>query len=89
MGGKINKSLFVDHDGKRVYACCAGCLPDLKKDPAKYISQLEAKGVTLDKASAKAEPPAAAPAQGHDHAGHAAPAQGDSHSGHGGCGCGH
>lgn len=48
MGGKINKNLFVDHDGKRVYICCKGCLPELKKDPAKYISQLEAKGVTLD-----------------------------------------
>jgi len=50
MGGKINKSLFVDHDGKRVYVCCPGCLPDLKQDPAKYISQLEAKGVKLEAA---------------------------------------
>lgn len=48
MGGKIKKNLFVDHDGKRVYVCCKGCLPDLQKSPAKYISQLEAKGVTLD-----------------------------------------
>ena len=48
MGGKVNKTLFVDYDGKRVYACCSGCLPDLKQDPAKYIKQLEAKGVKLD-----------------------------------------
>ena len=50
MGGKINKNLFVDVDGKRVYVCCKGCLPDLKQDPAKYIAQLEAKGVKLDAA---------------------------------------
>jgi YHS domain-containing protein len=48
MGGKVNKTLFVDYDGKRVYVCCPGCLPDLKQDPAKYISQLEAKGIKLD-----------------------------------------
>jgi hypothetical protein len=48
MGGKINKNLFVDHDGKRVYICCKGCLPKLKQAPAKYISQLEAKGIALD-----------------------------------------
>lgn len=48
MGGKINKNLFVDYAGKRVYVCCPGCLPGLKADPAKYISQLEAKGVKLD-----------------------------------------
>jgi YHS domain-containing protein len=48
MGGKVNKTLFVDYDGKRVYTCCPGCLPDLKQDPAKYIKQLEAKGITLD-----------------------------------------
>ena len=50
MGGKINKNLFVDSDGKRVYVCCKGCLGDLKSDPAKYIAQLEAKGVKLEAA---------------------------------------
>ena len=56
MGGKIDKSLYVDHDGKRIYACCAGCIDAIKKDPAKYIKQLEAQGITLDKA-----PPALCP----------------------------
>ncbi len=49
MGGKINKELFVDHAGKRIYACCEGCLPKIRKDPAKYIKQLEDAGVVLDK----------------------------------------
>lgn len=47
MGGAINKSLYVDHDGKRVYVCCNDCLAGVTKDPAKFISKLEAEGVTL------------------------------------------
>ena len=49
MGGDIDKSVFADHDGKRVYFCCKGCPEKFKKDPAKYIKQLEDEGVTLDK----------------------------------------
>jgi len=48
MGGKIVKEQFVDHEGKRIYICCAGCRAPLKKDPAKYIKQLEDEGITLD-----------------------------------------
>lgn len=49
MGGAVNTNLFVDHAGKRIYACCTGCLPDLKKDPAAFIAKLEKSGVALDK----------------------------------------
>jgi len=48
MSGPINTNLFVDYAGKRVYVCCKGCLTDLKRDPAKYIRQLEGQGVKLD-----------------------------------------
>jgi len=47
MGGKINKDLYVDHDGKRIYMCCKGCTASLKKDPKKYIEKLEGQGVTV------------------------------------------
>jgi len=53
MGGEVDKTQFVDYDGKRIYVCCGGCMAKIKKDPAKYVKQLEAEGVTLD----KAEPP--------------------------------
>ncbi|MFC1498386.1 hypothetical protein ACFLS1_07965 [Verrucomicrobiota bacterium] len=53
MGGKIDKKQYVDHDGKRIYICCAGCLAPLKKDPAKYIKKLEDAGVTLAKVQTK------------------------------------
>lgn len=50
MGGKIDKSLFAEHEGKRVYFCCAGCVAPFKKDPAKFVKKLEDQGVTLEKA---------------------------------------
>ncbi len=49
MGGKIVRSLYADHDGKRVYFCCGGCDSRFKRSPARYISKLEKKGVTLEK----------------------------------------
>lgn len=51
MKGPIDKTQFVDYDGKRIYVCCGGCLAKIKKDPAKYVKQLEAEGITLDKAA--------------------------------------
>lgn len=48
LGGKINKSLFVDYQGKRIYVCCSGCIGKVKADPEKYIKALEAKGIVLD-----------------------------------------
>lgn len=48
-GGEINKKLFADYQGKRVYFCCLSCPPEFKKDPAKYIEKMEKQGVTLDK----------------------------------------
>ena len=63
MGGEINKALFVDYEGKRVYVCCKMCVAEMKKDPAKYIKKLEAEGITLDKTPKAATPdaPAATP----------------------------
>lgn len=49
MGGKINKDIYSDYEGKRVYFCCTSCLPEFKKDPAKYIKKLEEQGVVLEK----------------------------------------
>lgn len=48
MGGDIDKAVYVDHDGKRIYMCCKGCIAAVKKDPVKYIKALEASGVVLD-----------------------------------------
>lgn len=50
MGGKINKELYVDAEGYRIYVCCKGCVSAVKSDPEKYIKQLKADGVELEKA---------------------------------------
>ena len=64
MGGKINKKLFVDYQGKRIYVCCPGCTAALAKDPAKYIKKLEAMGQSVEVIdSAKATQSSAATAK--------------------------
>ncbi|MDF7806177.1 DUF3347 domain-containing protein [Verrucomicrobia bacterium S94] len=45
MGGAINKEVYADHNGLRVYFCCPGCDTTFKEDPEKYISQMRAEGV--------------------------------------------
>ena len=47
MGGKINKDIYADYEGKRVYFCCDACISPFKKDPAKYVAKLEGEGVVL------------------------------------------
>ncbi len=50
MGGKItSKEYYADYEGKRVYFCCPGCAEPFLEDPAKFIKELEAQGVELDK----------------------------------------
>jgi YHS domain-containing protein len=40
MGGPIQKDIFVEYQGKKVYFCCPGCEETFLKDPGKYISKL-------------------------------------------------
>jgi YHS domain-containing protein len=40
MGGPINKAIFVEYQGKKVYFCCNACPDVFKADPAKYIAKL-------------------------------------------------
>lgn len=50
MGGKIDKKVYTDYQGKRVYFCCSSCRDEFQKDPEKYIKKLEDDGITLEKA---------------------------------------
>ncbi len=52
MGGKIDKTFYADHEGKRVYFCCEMCIATFKADPGKYIKKLEAEGVEIEKVPA-------------------------------------
>ena len=60
MGGKINKEVYADYNGKRVYFCCPGCIAPFNKEPEKFIKQLEDTGVELDTT------PVAAETKGHE-----------------------
>ncbi len=67
MGGAIDKTLYVDHGGKRIYVCCQGCIAEVRKDPAKFITSMEKAGVALH-AAGKADKAVEAkkPAAGHE-----------------------
>ena len=48
MGNPINKDVFVEYEGKKVYFCCPGCIDTFQKDPQKYLSQLPQFGQTKE-----------------------------------------
>ena len=47
---EIDKSLYTDVKGKRIYVCCPSCISAVNAEPDKYIKKLEAKGVKLEEA---------------------------------------
>jgi YHS domain-containing protein len=48
LGGDVNKQVYVDYKGKRIYFCCEGCDQEFKKDPEKYLKKMQEEGVTLE-----------------------------------------
>lgn len=40
MGMAIDKKVFVEYKGKKVYFCCPGCEDKFEKEPAKYVAKL-------------------------------------------------
>jgi YHS domain-containing protein len=42
MGNPINKDIYVDYNGRRIYFCCNLCPPVFNKDPEKYIKIVDA-----------------------------------------------
>ncbi|HUW19678.1 MAG TPA: YHS domain-containing protein [Sedimentisphaerales bacterium] len=40
MGGAINKDLFTEYKGKKVYFCCPACKGEFEKNPEKYVDKL-------------------------------------------------
>ena len=45
MGGKINKEIYVDYQGKRIYFCCPACVDEFNKDPEKYLKKMQSEGI--------------------------------------------
>lgn len=55
MGDPINKNMYVDYKGYRIYFCCNECPEKFKKNPEKYMKKLKDAGVTLEKTPKGAE----------------------------------
>ncbi len=49
LGGNVDKKVYVDYQGKRIYFCCQGCDAEFKKDPEKYMKKIQEQGITLEK----------------------------------------
>jgi len=49
MGGNINKEIYADYKGERIYFCCMGCPPEFKKNPEKYLKKLKEMGQEPEK----------------------------------------
>ena len=48
LGGNVDKNVYADYQGKRIYFCCKGCDAEFKKNPDKYMKKLQEEGVTLE-----------------------------------------
>jgi YHS domain-containing protein len=53
MGGKIDRDVYVDYQGQRVYFCCPSCKETFLKDPEKYFEKIEKDGVLLESVQKK------------------------------------
>ena len=53
LGNKINKSVYTDYQGQRIYFCCPGCKGNFLKDPEKYFKKIQDDGVLLESVQKK------------------------------------
>lgn len=44
MGGGIDRTLYADVRGQRVYVCCRGCIRAVERDPEAALGALEKRG---------------------------------------------
>lgn len=50
MGAQINRGIYVDYQGQRIFFCCAACIDVFKKNPEKYFQEMKKAGVSPEKA---------------------------------------
>ncbi len=46
-GKMIDRNVYLDYQGKRVYFCCTKSRDDFKTDPNKYMDEFDRQGVIL------------------------------------------
>jgi hypothetical protein len=50
MGAQVNRGIYVDYQGQRIYFCCAACIDLFRKNPEKYLQEMKKAGVSPEKA---------------------------------------
>ena len=40
MGNSIDRNVYVEYKGKKVYFCCAACRAEFAENPEKYVNKL-------------------------------------------------
>lgn len=53
MGGPINKEVYVDYKGQRIYFCCPGCEKTFLKTPEKFLKEMRSKGIRIEQLGEK------------------------------------
>lgn len=44
-GEKIDRSVYVDYGGRRIYFCCRGCIDKFNREPQKYSKKMDQEAV--------------------------------------------
>jgi len=47
-GKPVDKAVYLDYQGQRVYFCCPRCPEAFLKDPEKYFAEFEKQGIELE-----------------------------------------
>jgi YHS domain-containing protein len=50
LSSPVSKKIYTDYQGKRIYFCCPPCIGEFKKNPDKYMKQIEKDGIVLEDA---------------------------------------
>lgn len=72
-GDPIDKSVFIDYQGRRIYFCCEMCPDKFTADPAKYLAILDGEQPAPTSGMHGSAPATTAPADahaGHSHGSH-------------------
>lgn len=51
MGRTVNRSIYTDNKGWRIYFCCPPCVKAFESDPEKYLQLMKEQEIELEKVS--------------------------------------
>lgn len=52
-GKQVNRNLYIDHRGYRIYLCCGPCVKVGKRNPDKVLAMMQEQGLPLEKTDCK------------------------------------